>query len=70
MFTPVIKDALSREGADKLKKMIEDYWATRQDEFYMPSVFTIRVRNFKEVYAVVSDMNNGQPQRRKHKDVK
>lgn len=70
MFVPTIKDALSKDGAEKLKKMIEDYWATRQDEFYMPSVFTIRVRNFKDVYAVVSDMNNGQPQRRKHKDVK
>lgn len=70
MLTPTIKDPLSREGAEELKKLIDAHWATKQDEFYMPSVFTVRLRNFKDVYAVVSDMKNGQPQRRKHKDVK
>lgn len=67
-------DALTKAGATELKAAIDNYWATRQDEFYMPSTFILPLKNWRtmhsaQAYVVVSDMLNGQP-RRRHKDVK
>lgn len=66
----LIEDPFSLGGANLLKKKIEAYWEAKSDEFYKPYVAVVPVdapslygQKHKR-YTVISDMKDGQPQRR------
>jgi len=70
-----LEDAFSLEGATELKKRVDAYWAERSDEFYTPYVKVVPVTapslygQKHKRWTITSDMINGQPQRKTHKDV-
>lgn len=70
-----IDDPFSLAGATELKRRIEAYWAEKSDEFYKPYVKIVPVTapslygQKHKRFTVVSDMKDGQPERKQHKDV-
>ena len=64
----VMMDTFTLAGARTLRDKIQEYWATRTDEFYEPHVYVEpsigNVRRGGTGYLVRSDMVNGQPRRK------